>query len=337
MATINRQITLASRPVGYPKASDFKLVESPIPIPKEGEILVRTLYLSLDPYQRGRMSDAPSYAKPVQIGEVMIGEIVGKVVISKNPEYKEGDIIAGRLGWQEHALSDGKDLRKVDPTLAPISTALYVLGMPGLTAYFGLLDIGKPQSGETIFISGAAGAVGSLVGQIAKIKDCRVVGSAGGEDKADYLIKELGFDAAFNYKTVQDYEKKLKELCPNGIDVYFDNVGGPVTDAVFRVINVKARIVICGQIHEYNLEKPESGPRFLRQLISKRAKVEGFLIFDYADRYKEGLRQLAEWLKAGKLKYRETIAEGIENAPSAFLGMLKGGNTGKQLVKVSEA
>ena len=336
MPNINRQITLASRPVGYPKLSDFKLVESPIPVPKEGQILVRTLYLSLDPYQRGRMSDAPSYAKPVQIGEVMIGEIVGKVIESHHPEFKEGEIIAGYLGWQEYAVSDGKGLRKVDPTLAPISTALGVLGMPGMTAYFGLLDLGKPQPGETVFVSGAAGAVGSIVGQIAKIKGCRVVGSAGDDTKIDFLIKELGFDAAFNYKTVSDYYEKLKELCPNGIDIYFDNVGGPLTDAVFRWINVKARIVICGQIHDYNLEKPELGPRFLRQLIIKRARVEGFLVFDYADRYGEALQQLAEWFKAGKLKYRETLAEGIENAPQAFISMLKGGNIGKQLVKVSE-
>ncbi len=336
MSNTNRQITLASRPIGYPKLSDFKLVESPIPTPREGEILVRTLYLSLDPYQRGRMSDAPSYAKPVQIGEVMVGEIVGRVIASHHPDFKEGDIIAGYLGWQEYAVSDGKGIRKVDPTLAPISTALGVLGMPGMTAYFGLLDIGKPQPGETVFVSGAAGAVGSIVGQIAKIKGCRVVGSAGDDTKIDFLIKELGFDAAFNYKTVSDYYEKLKELCPDGIDVYFDNVGGPLTDVVFRWINVKARVVICGQIHDYNLEKPELGPRFLRQLIIKRARVEGFLIFDYADRYEEALRQLAEWLKAGKLKYRETIAEGIENAPQAFISMLKGGNIGKQLVKVSE-
>ncbi|HWP49498.1 MAG TPA: NADP-dependent oxidoreductase [Candidatus Limnocylindrales bacterium] len=336
MSNTNRQITLASRPVGYPKLSDFKLVESPIPVPGEGQILVRTLYLSLDPYQRGRMSDAPSYAKPVQIGEVMIGEIVGKVIESHHPDFKEGEIIAGYLGWQEYAVSDGKGLRKVDPTLAPISTALGVLGMPGMTAYFGLLDIGKPQPGETVFVSGAAGAVGSIVGQIAKIKGCRVVGSAGDNTKVDFLVKELGFDAAFNYKTVSDYYEKLKELCPNGIDVYFDNVGGPLTDAVFRWINVKARVVICGQIHDYNLEKPELGPRFLRQLIIKRARVEGFLVFDYADRYGEALQQLAEWFKAGKLKYRETIAEGIENAPQAFISMLKGGNIGKQLVKISE-
>jgi NADPH-dependent curcumin reductase CurA len=282
------------------------------------------------------MSDAPSYAKPVQIGEVMIGEIVGKVIESHHPEFKEGEIIAGYLGWQEYAVSDGKGLRKVDPTLAPISTALGVLGMPGMTAYFGLLDLGKPQPGETVFVSGAAGAVGSIVGQIAKIKGCRVVGSAGDDTKIDFLIKELGFDAAFNYKTVSDYYEKLKELCPNGIDIYFDNVGGPLTDAVFRWINVKARIVICGQIHDYNLEKPELGPRFLRQLIIKRARVEGFLVFDYADRYGEALQQLAEWFKAGKLKYRETLAEGIENAPQAFISMLKGGNIGKQLVKVSE-
>jgi len=336
MSNINRQITLASRPVGYPKVSDFKLVESPIPTPKAGEILVRAIYLSLDPYQRGRMSDAPSYARPVQIGEVMTGEIVGKVMVSQHPEFKEGDIVAGLLGWQEYAVSDGTGVRKIDPTLAPISTALGVLGMPGMTAYFGLLDLGKPQPGETVVVSGAAGAVGSIVGQIAKIKGCRVVGIAGGERKVNYLLKELGFDAAFDYKTVQNYGQKLKELCPAGIDVYFDNVGGSITDAVFPLINIKARVVICGQISQYNLEKPELGPRCLRYLIMKRARVEGFLIFDYASRYKEALQQLAEWVKTGKLMYHEDIAEGIENAPEAFIGMLKGRNIGKQLVKISE-
>lgn len=337
MPTLNRQITLAARPVGFPKDSDFKLVESPMPTPKDGEFLVRVIYLSVDPYMRGRMNDAASYAAPVQLGEVMGGGAVGKVISSNNPNFREGEIVEGFFGWQEYAVSNGEGVRKIDPSLAPISTALGVLGMPGLTAYFGLLDICNPQLGETVVVSGAAGAVGSLVGQIALIKGCRAVGIAGADDKVAYLTDELGFDAAFNYKTVTDYFQKLKELCPKGIDAYFDNVGGAITDAVFRLINTRARISICGQISQYNLEQPEKGPRIiLVSLLVKQARAEGFLVFQFANRYAEGLKQMAEWIKQGKLKYREDIAHGIENAPSAFIAMLKGQNTGKQLVKISE-
>ena len=333
---MNKQITLAQRPTGFPNESDFNLVESPVPTPKAGEILVRSLYLSVDPYMRGRMNDVKSYAPPVKIGEVMVGGVVGQVAESQHPQFQKGDIVEGFFGWQTHAVSDGKGVRKINPSLAPISTALSVMGMPGLTAYFGLLEIGKPQPGETVLVSGAAGAVGSMVGQIARIKGCRVVGVAGSDEKVDYLVRELGFDAAFNYKTTEDYFKKLQELCPNGIDVYFDNVGGTLTDAVFRLINVRARICVCGQISQYNLAKPEMGPRFLWKLIEKRARLEGFLVFQFADRSAEGLRQMAEWHKNGKMKLREEIVEGIENAPRAFIGMLEGRNTGKQLVKVGE-
>jgi NADPH-dependent curcumin reductase CurA len=337
MPTLNKQITLAARPVGFPKDSDFKLVESPLPTPKDGEFLVRVIYMSVDPYMRGRMNDAASYAAPVQLGEVMGGGAVGKVISSNNPNFREGEIVEGFFGWQEYAVSNGEGVRKIDPGLAPISTALGVLGMPGLTAYFGLLDICNPQLGETVVVSGAAGAVGSLVGQIALIKGCRAVGIAGADDKVAYLTDELGFDAAFNYKTVTDYFQKLKELCPKGIDAYFDNVGGAITDAVFRLINTRARISICGQISQYNLEQPEMGPRIiLVSLLVKQARAEGFLVFQFANRYAEGLKQMAEWIKQGKLKYREDIAHGIENAPSAFIAMLKGQNTGKQLVKISE-
>ena len=335
MSDINRKFTLAARPVGYPKPSDFDLVTEPIPVPKDGEVLVHTNYLSVDPYMRGRMNDRASYAPNVQIGEVMVGTVVGEVVASKNLDFQVGDIATGGLGWQEYGVSDGNNLRKVDPTLAPISTALGILGMPGLTAYFGLLEICNPQAGETVFVSAAAGAVGSLVGQIAKIKGCRAVGSAGSDEKVDYVVDELGFDAAFNYKTTEDYGTQLAELCPDGIDAYFDNVGGAITDAVFPLINVKARISICGQISQYNLENPEQGPRFLWHLIVKRAKIQGFLVFEFADKHDGGLRQMAEWIQAGKLKYREEITEGFENAPGAFIGMLKGSNIGKQLVKVT--
>ncbi|MFQ5873457.1 MAG: NADP-dependent oxidoreductase [Dehalococcoidia bacterium] len=336
MGQVNRQITLAARPVGYPKPSDFKLVEAPIPTPQEGEVLVHTIFLSVDPYQRGRMNDVQSYAPPVQIGEVMRGGVAGKVVRSRHPKFKEGDIVEGNLGWQEYTVSDGRGVRKVDLDLAPVSTSLGVLGMPGMTAYFGLLELGKPEAGETVVVSTAAGAVGSLVGQIAKIKGCRVVGTVGSDHKVNHVINDLGFDAAFNYKTVRSYYQKLKGLCPEGIDVYFDNAGGAITDAVFLLMNEYARVVICGQISQYNLEKPELGPRLLGQLIVKRARVEGFLVDQFEDRYDEGLRQMAEWLKSGKLKYREEITEGIEHTPEAFIGMLKGRNIGKQLVKVSD-
>jgi NADPH-dependent curcumin reductase CurA len=338
MSTMNRQILLAARPVGFPKDSDFKLVETPIPTIGDGQILVRSIYLSVDPYMRGRMNDVKSYAPPVQIGEVMGGGAVGRVVESRNPAFNEGDIVAGMsFGWQDYVVSNGQGVTKVDPNLAPISTALGILGMPGLTAYFGLLEIGNPQPGETVVVSGAAGAVGSLVGQIAKIKGCRVIGIAGADDKVSYLTDELGFDSAFNYKTTSDYYEKLREFCPNGIDVYFDNVGGSITDAVFRLINTKARISICGQISQYNLERIEMGPRLiLTMLLVKQAKAEGFLVFQFLDKYPQGIMQMAQWLKEGKLKYKEDIEEGIENTPKAFMEMLKGRNTGKQLVKVSD-
>lgn len=337
MSTINRQILLAARPAGFPKDSDFRLVESAVPAPGEGQILVRSIYLSVDPYMRGRMNDVKSYAPPVPIGGVMGGGVVAKVIQSNNPAFNEGDIVEGMFGWQEFALSDGQGVRKIDPAVAPISTALGVLGMPGLTAYFGLLEIGNPQPGETVVVSGAAGAVGSVVGQIAKIKGCRVVGIAGADDKVEYLTDELGFDGAFNYKTVSGYYEKLKELCPNGIDVYFDNVGGEITDAVFRLINTKARISICGQISQYNLEKPEMGPRLiLTSLLVRQARAEGFLVFQFADKYPQGVMQMSRWIREGKLNYKEDIEEGIENTPRAFVAMLKGRNTGKQLVKVWE-
>jgi len=338
MSISNKQILLAARPVGFPKDSDFKLVESPVPVPGEGQMLVRSIYISVDPYMRGRMNDVKSYAAPVPIGGLMGGGAVARVIQSNISAFNEGDIVEGMFGWQEYAVSDGRGVRKIDPSVAPISTALGVLGMPGLTAYFGLLEICDPQPEETVVVSGAAGAVGSLVGQIAKIKGCRVVGIAGGDDKIAYLTEEIGFDAAFNYKTVSDYYQQLKELCPKGIDVYFDNVGGEISDAVFSLINTRARVSICGQISQYNLEKPEMGPRLiLMSLLVKQARAEGFLVFQYAEKYPQGIKQMAQWLREGKLKYKEDIEEGIENTPRAFMDMLKGRNTGKQLVKVSES
>ena len=336
MSTVNRQITLAARPVGFPQESDFELVEAPVPHPADGELVVRTAYLSVDPYMRGRMGQAKSYADPVEIGDVMVGEIVGTVESSSNSRFDKGDVVAGMLGWQEYALTDGRGLRKVQTGDQPISTALHVLGMPGLTAYFGLLDVCELREGDEVVVSAAAGAVGSVVGQIAKIKGCCVVGIAGSDEKIAFITEELGFDTGLNYKNTDDYRAALKELCPQGIDVYFDNVGGPITDAVFELLNVGARIGICGQISQYNLENPETGPRQLVHLIIKRAKVEGFLIFDFAERYGEGIEALSGWVASGRLKYREQVAEGIENAPAAFIGMLRGANIGKQLVKVSE-
>ena len=332
---MNRQITLAARPSGLPKESDFRLIESPIPTPGPGEVLVRTLYLSLDPYMRGRMSDAKSYAPPVQIGEVMVGGTICRVEQSNDPNFQPGDIVVANTGWQDYAAVKGKWMRKLDPSAAPITTALSVLGHIGLTAYFGLIDICHPVAGETVVVSGAAGAVGSVVGQIAKILGCRVIGIAGTDAKVRYLIDELGFDGAFNYKTTVDYRARIKELCPGGVDVYFDNVGGAITDAVLFNLHLHARVSVCGQISLYNLEKPEMGPRLLPLLIVHRAKIEGFLVSDYAPRFGEGMRQLAAWFSEGKLKYEETIEEGLENAPRAFIGMLLGRNTGKQLVRVS--
>jgi NADPH-dependent curcumin reductase CurA len=336
MAIVNRKITLASRPVGFPKVSDFDLVYSPLPSPTAGEVLIRSVYLSLDPYMRGRMNDAASYGPPVAIGDVMPGGAVALVLESAHPEFRSGDAVEGMLGWQEYAVAQGRELRKIDPNIAPISTALGVLGMPGLTAYFGLLDICDPQPGENVVVSGAAGAVGMLAGQIGKIKGCRVMGVAGSDAKISWLLDELSFDGALNYKTAEDFDGKLKELCPDGIDVYFDNVGGAITDAVVRLLNARARISVCGQISQYNLEEPEVGPRWLGELIVKQAKVQGFLVSGYAERFADGLEQLTIWLKQGKLKYREDVAQGIEAAPQAFIGMLQGKNQGKQLVQLSD-
>jgi leukotriene B4 12-hydroxydehydrogenase/15-oxo-prostaglandin 13-reductase len=330
----NKQWVLASRPVGLPKESDFRLEESPLPSVSDGEVLLRARYLSVDPYMRGRISGMRGYAAPVEIGQVIFGGAVAEVAESRNPAWKPGDIAEIYMGWQQYSVSKGNNLRRVDPSIAPISTALGVLGMPGLTAYFGLLDICDPKPGETVVVSGAAGAVGSAVGQIAKIKGCRTVGVAGGDDKIACILNECGYDAAFNYKTVSDYGAKLRELCPKGIDVYFDNVGGALTDAVLLQLNLHARVSICGQISQYNNAKPEMGPRLLGTLIISRSKMQGFLVSDYMPRFAEGLTALGGWVREGKLNYRESIVEGFENTPRAFIGMLQGENIGKQLVKV---
>ena len=335
-AHMNQQIILVSRPKGMPTDENFAIVETPIPQPKEGEVLIQTLYLSVDPYMRGRMSDRKSYVPPYELNGVVGGGAVGRVLQSKSPSYREGDIVLGNYGWQRYAVASADQLQKVNPELAPITTALGVLGMPGLTAYFGLLDIGQPKEGETVVVSGAAGAVGMTVGQIAKIKGCRVVGIAGSDEKTAYLVQELGFDAAINYKTATDLREDLKAACPNGVDIYFDNVGGTISDAVMTMLNYQARIPLCGQIALYNLEKPDVGPRMQTQLLITSSLMKGFIVRDYASRFEEGISQLAQWVREGRLKYKENIVEGFENTIKAFLGLFTGENLGKQLVKVAD-
>lgn len=333
--TKNRQIVLASRPKGMPSKENFRFVEGPVPTPGQGEFLVRTAYVSVDPYMRGRMNDAKSYVPPFPLEKVIVGGVIGRVVASRHPDFHEGDIVTGRLGWQDYSISNGEGVHKVSPAAAPVTTALGILGMPGLTAYFGLLEIGQPKPGETVVVSGAAGAVGTVVGQIAKLKGCRVVGIAGSEEKIAYLTNELGFDAAINYKS-DNLRQVVKDACPNGVDVYFDNVGGTITDVVMTQLNYQARIVICGQIALYNLEKPDVGPRILSQLLINSAMMKGFIVSDFKDKTREGLAQLTTWLQEGKLRYRENIVEGFENIPEAFLGLFRGENIGKQLVKIAD-
>jgi NADPH:quinone reductase len=338
---VNRKILLASRPAGVPTLDNFEIADAEVPRPGDGEVLVRALYLSVDPYMRGRMNDRKSYVEPFALNEVITGGVVGEVTESRAAGFAAGDVVTGMLGWQLYQTAGANPrgpaaLRKVDPAIAPVSTALGVLGMPGLTAYFGLLDVGRPAAGETVVVSGAAGAVGSIVCQIAKFKGCRVVGVAGSDEKCEYLINELGADAAVNYKTAGDLDRAMRDACPAGVDVYFDNVGGVVSDAVMWLINTRARVAICGQISMYNSERWEAGPRVQPLLLVKHALMQGFIVFDYAARYGEGLAQLGAWVAGGRLKYAETVVEGFENAPRAFLGLFAGENLGKQLVKVAD-
>ena len=332
--SVNRQIVLRSRPVGMPTPGDFELVESPVPTPKDGEALTRTIYLSLDPYMRGRISGARSYAQSVEPGQVIVGGTVGEVLESKHPGVARGDIVLGYDGWQSHAVAKGGGLRKLDPKQAPISTALGVLGMPGMTAYVGLLDIGRPKPGETVVVSAASGAVGSAVGQIAKIKGARAVGIAGSQDKCDYVVRELGFDACVNYKT-GDLASALKAACPSGIDVYFENVGGDVLRAVMTQLNQNARIPLCGLISEYNATEVGPGPN-LRPFLFNRVLLKGFIVSDHLDRMGDFLKDCGGWLREGRLKHREDIVAGLEKAPEAFIGLLQGKNFGKLLVRVGE-
>ncbi len=338
----NRRIVVGSRPDGSPTPENFRVEEVEIPVISARQILLRTLYLSLDPYMRGRMSDAPSYAKPVAIGEVMAGGTVARVEASQHPNYKVGDLVVSYNGWQDFAVSDGKDLLKLDATTHHPSLSLGVLGMPGFTAYMGLLDIGKPQVGETIVVAAASGAVGSVVGQIGKLKGCRVVGIAGGAEKCKYVTEELGFDACIDRHS-GDLPKKLAASCLHGIDVYFESVDGAVLDAVLPLLNVHARIPLCGMIANYNDSKTnstQSQDRFkalTRTLLYKRIKMQGFIIFDdYGARFGEFFNQMSEWVTTGRIKYREDIVEGLQNAPEAFIGLFQGKNFGKLIVRVAK-
>jgi NADPH-dependent curcumin reductase CurA len=335
MSSVNHQITLVSPPVGIPKESDFRIVEGPIPRAGAGEALVRALYISVDPYLRQRLNGRAALAKGVLPGDVIVGGVVGQVIESNDPRVAKDDIVEGMLGWQEYAVAPAKSLRKLDPGAAPITTALYVLGLPGLTAYFGLLDVCRPQPGETVVVSGAAGAVGSIVGQIAKIKRCRAIGLVGSNDKVRFLTRDLGFDGALNYRDPDEFPSRLREFCPNGIDIYFDNIGGRVTDEALRILNTKARVAVCDQLAQYNSDEPEVGPRWLGHLVLKQAKVEGFVVQQFSDRFEEALRQLSVWLRERKIKHHEDIVEGLENAPRALIAMLEGQNIGKQLVRVA--
>ena len=332
----NSVIELAERPSGVPDEQCFRFRNIDIPDPPEGNLLLRTLYVSVDPYMRGRMRDVESYVEPFEVDAPLSGGIVAEVEESKSDLFSAGDIVQGRLEWKKYQAADPEELQPVDPELAPISTALSTLGMTGLTAYFGLLDIGQPKEGETVVISGAAGAVGSVVVQIAKIKGCRVVGTAGSDEKIAYLETELGIDKALNYKKTEDMGAALKNACPEGVDIYFDNVGGELSDLVIRLINKYARIVLCGQIALYNKEEQPEGPRIQPLILTKSALMQGYIVGNYANRFAEGQKQLAQWYNAGKIVHKETVTEGFKNIPSAFIGLFSGENIGKQIVKISE-
>ena len=339
MAVTSTQVRLAARPVGEPKPGDFEIATVDLPDVGDGEMLCRIIYQSLDPYMRGRMDDAKSYATPVAIGEVMGAGTVAEVVESRNARFNPGDIVNGMFGWQTHVISDGAGVRKVDPSLAPISTAVGVLGMPGMTAYVGLLDIGEPKEGETLVVAAASGAVGAVVGQIGRIKGCRVIGVAGSDEKCAFVTDELGFDACLNHRS-DSLEEDLAQHCPDGIDIYFENVGGRVFDAVLPLLNPFARIPVCGLISRYShvggFPGPDTLPKLMRSVLTNRLKVQGFIITDRWNRFPDFERDVSGWINSGALKYREDLVDGIENAPEAFIGLLRGRNFGKLVVRVSE-
>jgi len=325
---------LTGYPEGMPDESTFRRERRPLPAPAPGEVALETLFLSVDPYMRGRMSPVKSYVAPLQPGDVISGEVVARVIESAHHGFVAGELVLAPLGWRTAGVLAGHSLQKVALPEARASLALGALGMPGLTAYFGLLNVGRPRPGETVLVSGAAGAVGSLVGQIARMAGCRAVGVAGSDEKVRWLTQELGFDVALNYKAHDDLRDSLAALCPDGVDVYFDNVGGTVSDAALGLINLRARLVICGQIAQYNAKNPPRGARPFATLLVRRARAEGFIVFDFKDRFPEAQRRLAAWVDEGRLRVRETVVEGFENAPKAFLGLFSGENTGKMIVKV---
>ena len=333
---LNRQFRLAARPVGLPKPGDWTFTEEPVPDAAEGTLVVKVLYVSLDPAMRGWMNDAKSYIAPVALGSVMRAGGVGRVVASKHARFAVGDHVVGMFGVQEYAVSDGKGVHRIDPALAPLPVWLGALGMPGMTAYFGLLDVGKPRPGDTVVVSGAAGAVGAVVGQIARIKGCRAIGIAGGAAKCAYLTGELGFDAAIDYKT-EDVRAALARHCPKGIDVYFDNVGGDILDAALARLAMHARVVICGAISQYNSTTGIRGPANYLSLLVNRASMTGMLVFDYADRYGEAARDLGAWRAAGTLKTREDVVDGLDRFLDALLMLFRGENMGKLVLKVADA
>ncbi|HYB29164.1 MAG TPA: NADP-dependent oxidoreductase [Solirubrobacteraceae bacterium] len=334
MSELNAQWRLAARPVGLPKPSDWEYVEEPAPEPAEGQFQVRLEYLSLDPAMRGWMNDGRSYVPPVAIGEVMRGGGLGRVTDSRHPDFNAGDLVSGMFGIQRYALSDGQGVRNVDTTLAPAPVHLGTLGMTGLTAYFGLLDVGRPEAGQTVVVSGAAGAVGNVAGQIARIRGCKTIGIAGGPEKCDWLTEELGFDAAIDYKA-GEVRAELRRQAPEGVDVYFDNVGGEILDEVLLRLARHARVVICGAISQYNADQPPRGPANYMQLLVERASMTGFLVFDYAQRYREAIAQLADWLQTGELISREDIVRtGLDRFPDVFLRLFQGDNVGKLILQL---
>ncbi|WP_163527622.1 NADP-dependent oxidoreductase [Halobacillus ihumii] len=332
---MNREIQLIQRPHATPAHEHFHIVEADAQQPGNDEVLVQLLYVSVDPYMRGRMNDAKSYVAPFQLHEPIEGGVVAQVVESNTEAFSAGDIVTGSLPWREVTVASADSIRKVDPSLGSVTTSLGILGMPGLTAYFGLIDIGQPKEGETLVVSGAAGAVGSTVVQIGKILGCHVVGIAGSDDKTSYIVNELGADAAINYKA-EDVADSLQQFCPNGVDIYFDNVGGQISDHVYPLLNKFARITQCGAIASYNVPN-DQGPRIQMHLIKSSATIKGFVVGDYRNRFKEGFEHLSTWLNQGKLTYEETIHEGFDNIPDAFFGLFEGNNTGKQLVKVASS
>jgi NADPH-dependent curcumin reductase CurA len=330
----SRQIIFASRPKGMPGPDNFVFEEYELPQLNEGELLLQSMFISVDPYMRGRMNDAKSYVPPFELGKPLAGGVVAKVIESKSANYKSGDFVTGFLPWQEKMIVPEKHVEKIDATIAPPSYYLGILGMPGLTAYFGLIHIGKPKAGETLVVSGAAGAVGVVVGQIGKIMGCRVVGIAGSDEKVQLLKSKFGFDEAINYKTTTDLKGAIKAACPNGVDIYFDNVGGEISDAVIRNINFHARIPLCGQIALYNTTELPVGPRIQPWLLTKSVLLQGFIIGNFQSQFPEGIKQLSEWVKEGKLTFVETIEHGFDKLPEALIGLFKGENIGKMVVEV---